>query len=110
MTTPTFTLTDASFDAEINSTSQAVLVDFWADWCSPCKMLAPLLDDVAFVYEGRLRIGKLNTEENKATTERFGIRSLPTMVLFVDGVERARLTGLVSKTRLAGFIDQHTAN
>ncbi|MCP1574840.1 thioredoxin [Herbaspirillum rubrisubalbicans] len=99
------TVTDASFEAEVLQSSQAVLVDFWAPWCMPCKMLAPLLADLADEFSDTLRIAKINADENKQSMEKYGVRGLPSMLLFIGGVERARLIGMQSKTRLVAFIE-----
>ncbi|MFA6232277.1 MAG: thioredoxin [Rhodanobacter sp.] len=101
-------ITDATLDSEVIEAGGAVLVDFWAEWCGPCKALGPVLDDIADDYLGTVRICKINADENKVSAERFSVRGLPTMILFVDGVERERITGLVSKTRLAAALDAHT--
>ncbi|NQE51327.1 thioredoxin [Herbaspirillum rubrisubalbicans] len=99
------TVTDASFEAEVLQSSQAVLVDFWAPWCMPCKMLAPLLADLADEFSDTLRIAKINADENQQSMEKYGVRGLPSMLLFIGGVERARLIGMQSKTRLVAFIE-----
>lgn len=105
-TTPQ-TVSDASFDAEVLQQPGLVLVDFWAPWCGPCKALAPLLDELAGDYAGEARIAKINADDNTASSERFGVRGLPTLILFQDGVERERVPGLVSKSRLAALLDKH---
>jgi len=102
-----YTITDASFDAEVANQPGLVLLDFWADWCGPCKMLAPVLSDIAGEYQGALRVAKLNADHNTATCDRYTVRGLPTLLLFVDGVEKERLVGTISKTRLAAVLDNY---
>jgi thioredoxin 1 len=100
-------ITDASFDAHITATALPVLVDFWAEWCGPCKQMMPMLEELAADYADRLSIAKLNIDENRQAAEKFNVRSIPTVVLFKDGAECGRLTGAVSKTRFAAFLDAH---
>jgi len=102
-----YSITDASFDAEVANQPGIVLLDFWADWCGPCKMLAPVLSDIAGEYQGALRVAKLNADQNTATCDRYTVRGLPTLLLFVDGVEKERLVGTISKTRLAAVLDKY---
>ncbi|MBB5876127.1 MULTISPECIES: thioredoxin [Xanthomonas] len=99
-------LTDATFAEQVLQSSGPVLVDFWAEWCAPCKQLLPIVDDIAEEYAGEARICKINADENKDTAQQFQVRGLPTMILFMDGKEKARLVGLVSKTRIAQVIDE----
>lgn len=101
------TVTDASFDADVIQSSGLMLLDFWAEWCAPCKMLAPVLADIADDYAGELRVAKINADHNKDTATRLTVRGLPSMVMLRDGVEVGRLVGNVTKTRLADFVDQH---
>jgi thioredoxin 1 len=101
------TITDASFESEVLKSTIPVLVDFWAEWCGPCKMLAPLLEELAGDFDGQLRIAKINADENKQHMQRYSVRGLPSLLLFVDGQERARLVGVKTKTRLASFIENN---
>ncbi|MBO9643750.1 MAG: thioredoxin [Pseudacidovorax sp.] len=98
-------LSDATFAEQVLQSSGPVLVDFWAEWCAPCKQLLPIVDDIAEEYAGEARICKINADENQDTAQQFQVRGLPTIILFVDGKEKARLVGLVSKTRIAQVID-----
>ena len=99
------TLSDASFDEDVVNASGPVLVDFWAEWCGPCKMIAPILSEVATEYEGKVTIGKLNIDENSATPPKFGIRGIPTLLLFKDGKVAATKVGALSKSQLVEFLD-----
>lgn len=101
------TVTDASFEAEVSRSAGLVLVDFWAPWCGPCKALAPLLDELAEDYAGQARVAKVNADDNKGASEQFSVRGLPTLILFQDGVEKERVLGLVSKSRLATLLDKY---
>ncbi len=94
------TLTDATFDEEIKSSSEPVLVDFWAEWCGPCKMIAPVLSQIAAEHEGKPRIGKINIDENLGLAQRFDVMSIPTLILFKDGEPKVRLIGAKGKGQL----------
>ena len=98
-------VTDASFEADVINSSQTVLVDFWAEWCGPCKALAPVLDEIADEYDGKVVIAKINVDENDQTPPKYGIRGIPTMLLFKDGVVAATKMGALSKAELSAFID-----
>jgi thioredoxin 1 len=100
-------VTDASFEAEVVKADLPVLVDYWAEWCGPCKMIAPILDEVARDYAGKLRVAKVNIDENQDTPARFGIRGIPTLMLFKDGNVEATKVGALSKSQLTAFLDSH---
>jgi thioredoxin 1 len=96
---------DAAFEADVLKSDTPVLVDYWAEWCGPCKMIAPLLDEVARDYDGRLRVVKVNVDENQAITAKYGIRGIPTLKLFKNGEEVATKVGALSKSQLTAFLD-----
>ena len=100
-------VSDATFDKEVLESGNPVLVDFWAEWCGPCKMIAPILDEVAKEYSGRLKVAKLNIDENQATPPKYGIRGIPTLMLFKNGAVEATKVGALSKSQLTAFIDSH---
>ncbi len=99
-------LSDATFESAVLNASQPVLVDFWAEWCGPCKMIAPVLDEAATTYQGKLQITKLNVDENRDIPAKFGIRGIPTLMLFKDGQLAATKVGSLSKAQLTEFIQQ----
>jgi thioredoxin 1 len=99
--------TDDTFSDEVLKSSTPVLVDFWAEWCGPCKMIAPILDEIAKEYLDKLKIAKLNIDENTATPPKYGIRGIPTLVLFKNGESTATKVGAVSKSQLAAFLDSN---
>lgn len=98
-------VTDASFEEEVIKAEGAVLVDYWAEWCGPCKMIAPVLEEIAKEYAGQLKICKLNIDENNETPPKFGIRGIPTLMLFKGGNVEATKVGALSKSQLAAFIE-----
>ncbi|BET26953.1 thioredoxin [Limnobacter thiooxidans] len=100
-------VSDASFDSDVLKTAGPVLVDYWAEWCGPCKMIAPILDDLSAEYKGKLQIAKMNVDENSETPAKYGIRGIPTLMLFKDGAVVATKVGALSKSQLAAFIDSH---
>ncbi len=102
-------VSDASFEADVLQPGSAVLVDYWAEWCGPCKMIAPILDEVAGAYQGKLTIAKMNVDENREIPAKFGIRGIPTLMLFKDGQLAATKVGAMSKAQLTAFIDQQLA-
>lgn len=100
-------VTDDTFDEEIINATEPVLVDYWADWCGPCKMIAPILDEIAEEYNGRIKVAKLNIDENPGTPPKYGIRGIPTLMLFKAGNVEATKVGAVSKSQLTAFIDSN---
>jgi thioredoxin 1 len=100
-------VTDDTFEPEVLQADKPVLVDYWAEWCGPCKMIAPLLDDLAKDYAGKLKVAKLNIDENQATPPKYGIRGIPTLMLFKNGNLAATKVGALSKSQLMAFIDSN---
>jgi thioredoxin 1 len=98
---------DAAFDSDVLKADKPVLVDYWAEWCGPCKMIAPILDEVSKDYDGRLKVAKMNVDENRDVPAKFGIRGIPTLMLFKDGQLAATKVGALSKAQLTAFIDSH---
>lgn len=98
-------VTDDSFEQEVLQSEIPVLVDYWAEWCGPCKMIAPILDEIVGDYAGKLKIAKLNIDENSATPPKYGIRGIPTLMIFKDGDVEATKVGALSKSQLTAFID-----
>ncbi len=98
-------ISDASFDEEVIRSTKPVLVDYWAEWCGPCKAIAPILDDVSKDYAGRLQVTKMNVDENREVPAKFGIRGIPTLMLFKDGQLAATKVGALTKAQLTAFID-----
>ncbi|MEL0036172.1 MAG: thioredoxin TrxA [Gammaproteobacteria bacterium] len=98
-------ISDDSFEEDVLQSDIPVLVDYWAEWCGPCKMIAPILDDVAGDYAGKLKIAKLNIDDNNQTAPQYGIRGIPTLMIFKNGTAAATKVGAISKTQLVEFID-----
>ena len=100
-------VTDDNFEAEVLQSDLPVLLDYWAEWCGPCKMIAPVLDEITGEYAGKLKVAKLNIDDNPNTPPRYGIRGIPTLMLFKDGEVEATKVGAVSKSQLIAFIDSN---
>ena len=102
-------VTSANFDQLVTNSDKPVLVDFWAEWCGPCKMIAPILDEVSSSYEGKLQVAKMNVDENREIPSKFGIRGIPTLMLFKGGQLAATKVGAMSKAQMTAFIEQQLA-
>jgi thioredoxin 1 len=100
-------LSDATFEQDVLQSQVPVLVDYWAEWCGPCKMIAPILDEISKEYAGRLKVGKLNIDDNQQTPPKYGIRGIPTLMLFKNGNVEATKVGALSKSQLTAFIDSN---
>jgi thioredoxin 1 len=100
-------VTDDTFETDVINSSDPVLVDYWAEWCGPCKMIAPILEEIASEYNGKVRIAKLNIDDNPQTPPKYGIRGIPTLMLFKNGEVEATKVGALSKSQLTAFLDSN---
>src|SRR3970040_2351411 len=107
MSADIISVTDSNFEQEVLKSTAPVLVDYWAEWCGPCKIIAPVLEEIAREYGGRVKVAKLNIDENPATPPKYGIRGIPTLMLFKNGGVEATKVGAVSKSQLSAFLDGH---
>jgi len=99
-------VSDSNFDSEVLKNEQPVLVDFWAPWCGPCRAIAPILEELAKEYEGKIKVAKMNVDENPSTPSKYGIRAIPTLILFKGGDVAGQVTGAVSKSNLKDMINE----
>jgi thioredoxin 1 len=102
-------ISDSTFESDVLKADKPVLVDYWAEWCGPCKMIAPILDEVSETYKDKLQVAKMNVDENREVPAKFGIRGIPTLMLFKDGQLAATKVGALSKAQLTAFLDQQLA-
>ncbi|RJQ49341.1 MAG: thioredoxin TrxA [Gammaproteobacteria bacterium] len=100
-------ITDSGFESDVLKSATPVLVDYWADWCGPCRMIAPILEEIAAEYNGKLKVAKLNIDQNPVTPPKYGIRGIPTLMLFKNGNVQATKVGALSKSQLTAFIDSN---
>lgn len=107
MSKNTFAVTDSSFETDVLKSTTPVLVDFWAEWCGPCKMIGPILEEVASEYASKIKIVKVNVDENQETPQKYGVRGIPTLILFKQGEIQATKVGALTKSQLVSFLDAH---
>ena len=107
MSDQVITVTDGNFETDVLKSDRPVLVDFWAQWCGPCRMIAPIVEEVAGKYAGRAVVGKLNVDDNTAVPQKYGIKGIPTLILFKGGKEEERIVGATSKDAISRMIDKH---
>jgi len=100
-------ISDASFEQDVLKSEKPVLLDFWAEWCGPCKMIAPILEEVSRDYDGRLQVAKINVDEHQSTSLKFSVRGIPTLILFKNGAVAAQKVGALSKSQLTAFLDSN---
>lgn len=100
-------ITDASFEADVIGSNTPVLVDFWAEWCGPCKMIGPIVEEIANEYEGKIKVAKINIDDNDQTPAKYGVRGIPTLILFKGGEVEGTSVGALTKQQLSSFLDEH---